>query len=448
MGNAATSPVVVPCGTCATVDVTSGETIDMPHGLEVLGKLVFPSSANLVINTTAVFVQGELNMGIPDNDNIVKLTFYGTEDVDFYPAEQCGGEGTGTPRDNNCMHKKNLSKKPFIVAGGKLDIAAVDPTCPSWTTLKDVGTVTPLEPQAPCDTTVGSLFSGDGTFESGTTAGFFTNGGTSILQVETDSDTGNKYMRQSARSSGNGGMRFDLDTSCTVDGREYQYSLRYRVKADPSKSTTQDPTGPIGLIGMISALKADGQWMHQHFIYCDNATPGDWSATCNSNVISMTSDFHTATTIHVSIVPTSDIANYAIEYDDVQFQLIPPKQRVDTLLVSKEFGRCVKPGEEILVTSNEIGAWDNQKVLEISSIVMNDADNTATLNLVEDVTETFSTEASVVEFDETFPVEVARLNRQVVFEAQKDDVDSLLGGHLMFFAYDDGTAEVGGSGNC
>eukprot|EP00957_Ditylum_brightwellii_P138500 10557038-Ditylum_brightwellii.AAC.1 len=96
-----------------------------------------------------------------------------------------------------------------------------------------------------------------------------------------------------ANLDSNGRMGFDLDISCTIDGRECQYFVHYRVKSDPSKDTTQDPTSPIGLISMISAFKADRQWIHQHFIYCDNSTPRDWSATCKSNAISMTPDFYT-----------------------------------------------------------------------------------------------------------------------------------------------------------
>eukprot|EP00957_Ditylum_brightwellii_P142273 10838976-Ditylum_brightwellii.AAC.1 len=100
------------------------------------------------------------------------------------------------------------------------------------------------------------------------------------------------YICQSSRSSGNGTMGFDLDTSCTMDEREYQYSLCYRVKVDPSKGTTQDPIGPIGLIGTINAFKTGRQWVHYHLICCDNATTGNWSATCKPNITIMTPDFH------------------------------------------------------------------------------------------------------------------------------------------------------------
>ena len=72
-------------------------------------------------------------MDIPRLDTGNKITFnmYGTEDVYFYPHDECNGS-----YDPSCEHRKNVGMKPIVVAGGKMNIEAVDSSCPSWTKLK------------------------------------------------------------------------------------------------------------------------------------------------------------------------------------------------------------------------------------------------------------------------------------------------------------------------
>ncbi len=49
--------VVVPFGTCSIVDYTDGETVTLPNGLNIVGRLHFPTTSNVKISTTVVYVQ-------------------------------------------------------------------------------------------------------------------------------------------------------------------------------------------------------------------------------------------------------------------------------------------------------------------------------------------------------------------------------------------------------
>lgn len=108
--------VTIPCGTCYTVDYTNGETVPLPSGLNVLGRLHFPSTANVTLETTSVIVQGLWSMTTPDVGNTVTIRLYGTEDVTVYPHDYCCSDDTTC--DSECMNKANMASKPFAVVGG------------------------------------------------------------------------------------------------------------------------------------------------------------------------------------------------------------------------------------------------------------------------------------------------------------------------------------------
>lgn len=217
-------PLTIPCGTCAVVDHTDGSTIDVPGGINVLGRLHFPPASNVVIITTAVFVQGLLSAEEPSPGNKVKISLYGNDDVTFYPHEECcsgmsmdhrglglrgenqnGNRGRGLMQngcDMNCEHKKNASLKPIVVAGGKLDIRAVDASCPSWTVLSDVKSTAPPPFASGCSAD-GSILRGNGSFESGVVPTGMTGG---VLQTETVAGVPNKYYKVANRVSPNHGV--------------------------------------------------------------------------------------------------------------------------------------------------------------------------------------------------------------------------------------------------
>ena len=130
----ASGPLVVPCGECYVVDAATPRDLDLSGtaGLDIQGKLTIPQGSGLTITTPAVYVQGELDVQsdaeITEANRAVKFVLTGTAPQTFYPADtnadRCGGDGC------------DVGTKPFIVAGGKLNIDAMPESCPTWTHLK------------------------------------------------------------------------------------------------------------------------------------------------------------------------------------------------------------------------------------------------------------------------------------------------------------------------
>ena len=115
--------LTIPCGKCVVMDYTDGSTVTVPGGLNVLGRLHFPPTANMVLRTTAVFVQGVWSMDTPADGNTVKVTLYGSEEQNFYPHSSCcesnGDINDVYGYDCPCSVPEGIGKKPFVVAGGK-----------------------------------------------------------------------------------------------------------------------------------------------------------------------------------------------------------------------------------------------------------------------------------------------------------------------------------------
>jgi hypothetical protein len=113
---AASTNVIVPCGSCVKVDYNNGSTITLPGdgSLNIKGRLHFPPTSDVTLNSTAIFIEGLLDIpqGIYD-ENEVKFSLYGQDEWYYYPHEKC------TAGDLHCMHKKAVGKKPVVVAGGK-----------------------------------------------------------------------------------------------------------------------------------------------------------------------------------------------------------------------------------------------------------------------------------------------------------------------------------------
>lgn len=114
-GATLSSRIIIPCGQCITMN-HPGPTLTLQGGIDVQGKLIFPTSkVNLIINTPLVVVQGLLDMratkpvdGIPS----IRFVLTGGNEQTFNPigsnANVCGGG------------KCSVGKKSFTVAGGRL----------------------------------------------------------------------------------------------------------------------------------------------------------------------------------------------------------------------------------------------------------------------------------------------------------------------------------------
>ncbi len=126
------SPTIIPCGTCAVVDSNLEESLTL-LGLNIEGKLVFPNNRKITIKTPFVYVQGQLDISadaVVSPDNLaVSFILTGSIDQMFTPhaynSNACNGR--------SCA----VGKKPFLVAGGRINIHAYPDQCPTWVKLLD-----------------------------------------------------------------------------------------------------------------------------------------------------------------------------------------------------------------------------------------------------------------------------------------------------------------------
>uniref|UniRef100_A0A7S4JV21 G8 domain-containing protein n=1 Tax=Odontella aurita TaxID=265563 RepID=A0A7S4JV21_9STRA len=460
------SAVVVPCGTCVTVDIVDGSKIELPRGLEVLGKLHFPSSSNVVLNTTHVFVQGILSMDEPSEGNEVRINFYGTDHQCLLPAMMCGGEGTGMELDEDCIHKHEVGKKAFVVAGGKLDIQAIDPSCPSWTKLHDVA-----------DNTQPSALLFDGTFEDRdvgdvpwttlvTTLWGDLDIDLEVVDAVESHDDGdgniivndnNKALSQSNRLNDYTGLTVKVDRSKLVNtyGMDYKLSFRYKISYDDGGDSSSSPFSPD--VSSYLLLRSTGSVTNgptrygndnEYIFHCDGdgtdaegrAEASDVWTTCYADVhLKNDHSYETAVPnvrFHLGYKKEVDIV-----WDDISFHRAGYSSS-SSIVVSSEFGSCVREGDDILVTSHVPMGWDKEIVSAVSSVQIDHDAGTATLIIAPGVPEGIPTLTSLDPVERVFAVEVARLSRRVIFEADQElymnmttgqmvDEDAYHGGHLM-----------------
>jgi hypothetical protein len=119
------NPLEIPCGQCYTFDASLGRIVTIAGGINVKGKLRFAPDVQVEITTPYVIVQGELEittahtMISPEMES-VKFILTGTSNVLFKPTDSPNA-GACTQQPNGVC---NLGTKPFVVAGGRLNINA------------------------------------------------------------------------------------------------------------------------------------------------------------------------------------------------------------------------------------------------------------------------------------------------------------------------------------
>ena len=115
-----TDLVTVPINTCYTWDMAEGSTV-MIGGLDIHGKLVVPKNYKGTLKTNYVFVQGIFEMSddnpiSPENTSTsMRIILTGETDVTFTAADS-----------NSAIGSFNAGSKPFLVAGGQLNIRGWD----------------------------------------------------------------------------------------------------------------------------------------------------------------------------------------------------------------------------------------------------------------------------------------------------------------------------------
>lgn len=126
--------VKIPCGECVTMSITDGRMINLAGGLNVVGKLHIPEDAAFTLKTPYFLVQGVVRMDPPapgfstiprPDGRVIKVVLTGSNDIQFTPE----------PDNSMVCDPCSIGTKPFAVAGGRLDLHAIDDSCPAWTKL-------------------------------------------------------------------------------------------------------------------------------------------------------------------------------------------------------------------------------------------------------------------------------------------------------------------------
>jgi len=299
------------------MDLAGKQTFE--QGLDVQGKLVFPSSrSSLEITTPFVFVQGEfiieelMEPMIPQPESELEFHFVGTEDVIFisHPDQMF----------KKCESGCNISKKPFVVAGGRLDIQGMNEHCNTWTRVqatKDSGAseiipITPPTERSGCSKVLVSE-----SFDSASPELQWDGIGANSASIE------NGYFSVSSRSSTTQGPRVYLPVDCITPNEPYVLKLRYRYRhTSSSKSEFIMP-----YLKMVRYKAAGGNdWISVDDIYNRGQTAKvpveEWQQL--ESVIqfddSMTDSTYTSDlTLYVSPFDDADI----IDIDDFVLELAP-----------------------------------------------------------------------------------------------------------------------------
>ena len=422
---ASSQQVLIPCGQCVTVDVTTGEKLELPHGLQIDGVLYFPPSANVQIRTTHVFVLGMLKIDTPNPSNEVKFTMFGEADAIF----------TNTNNYQTlakCLDTCNFGAKAIVVIGGQLDIQGVDPNCPSWEKLEDVaGYEVPFI--APVND--GNILP-NGDFESGTKDPWSNFGSPTSLTTpgyggfgSAGKATGRTVWVFGIRQLFFGHHRnhpFDSATEwifnakvklydeatgapspCQPDAQHLrecpQVSLYYYLPSGIRVSHLTDP----------NLVWTEGEW--NEITITVPRQYDDWniiSFTVNGGKAGTVLEVDDASLVAANAAPTTPAPTPS------------PQVFWDGLVVSPTAAECWgAEGTEILITSHTQKHQDRQ-VVTVESVDV----ATGTIRLTDEIAKPITKVD-----DPVMAVEVASLSRRVVFEAESNADDALIGGHLMIF---------------
>jgi hypothetical protein len=259
------------------------EGVTTINGLDIRGKLYVPPNHKSTLRTTCVFVQGELQMSdtnpiSPENESI-KIVLYGTSDIQFYPADSNSGVA-GTPF--------NAGSKPFLVAGGKLDIRGWDVAdgeerVPTWTPLLSMvegdqpepalrANNRPVEPVRSADASVACprVIVG-ANFTEGVDYSIWTGGDGAVVSHDVEEGA---MVVSNIRKSWQGPRlditKFTLDCPLTPD---VHYLVTMRIKIDkrdvtedeemPCKTTTNTWNDCPRLARKIMMASGSDRWSHR-----------------------------------------------------------------------------------------------------------------------------------------------------------------------------------------
>lgn len=405
--------VVIPCGVCVSVDYDDNSVVDWDGGLNILGKLYVPSTASLTLRVRYVFVQGMLTMDAPDSGSTVKFRLFGTDSESLFPAQD---NELACDMTDGC----SVGKKPFVIAGGQVNIEGLsDPTCPSWVKLKDVS----ASPFVPTDSACTDLvsFNGDAESSSSSVDPFVQSHiAAPVPIIETDaSDGNNKYFAiRNRRWYWDGLLLYSTPAVGCITNETTEWVVNFKYRMPNSVE------GDVAQVRVDYKRLSDGGWTEGlgGIPRCPNAASisTGW-VDCNLS-FTLAIPPNSASEVRFGFWSSSDLSD--LDFDDISISPAPTLDRVD---VGIDATSCWNVGDSILLTSPDMH-HEYSETFTIDSI-----EATSVLVVSPPLPAYFQhgTEAA----DPNYAVEVARLTRSIVFEAEDDDAtnDRTHGGHLIVY---------------
>lgn len=328
---------------------------------------------------------------------------------------------------------------------GQLDIQEYDSACPSWEKLSDISTgeteapsVSPsvASPDAACS---GNLFE-NGDFErvgadvwgnptippwigwGGSINGWF---------GEDDLSPGNTAIKVSPRIGWYQGPFQEITPECFSDAKQmWRLEIDFRLlDGETDEGIECDPTTGDCPLLTYQAIQPDGisQW-GSYIDYGMEWNKDGWSHY--SVVFESPEHWIDATMIRGIILGGPDTATLMV--DNVKLERCygctdgstdgsNDNVKNDQIHLSQKAAKCWTPGSEIMITSNTLMAHEHQ-----TATIESTDPATGTLKLTSSIDA-----VSTLTSDPNHAVEVALLSRRIIFEADDDENDHLIGGHLI-----------------
>jgi len=236
---------IIPCNECIRMDIAGPELV-LNGGLDIQGKLLFEDGYKLILKTTHIVVQGELEMKatrtVTDNHDVEFILFGKNTELKFDPLAP------------NSHLNSIVGKKSITVAGGKINILALPDDTPTWVKLfdtltengnngngptpnaQDTAKLTFTPPPAACGTT-SIIFEN---FANGVPANPWS--GSLGAQYDIDSARGLKVFKRKGTFHGPQIDLRDIDTACLVPDRKYLLTARIAYAGNLPNSGTGQST--------------------------------------------------------------------------------------------------------------------------------------------------------------------------------------------------------------
>lgn len=231
----------------------------------------------------------------------------------------------------------------------------------------------------------------------------------------------------SGRSEWGMGLRQFPNMECVVKGQEWLFNAKLRLTDEETGNPVScDPNTlhDCPLVRFVFAVGTDHRW----FEYPDADL--NWSTTAEWNDFQVTVPIEIGDFSSISMIICGGRAGTILEADDVT--MVPlmrrRERRLETdlfsrLVVSQKASTCWGAGSELLLTSHTRDFADRQ-VVTVESV----DEELGILTLTDTINKPITQQDHAV-----FAVEVASLSRSVVFEAESNLDDDMIGGHLIIY---------------